>query len=387
MPNRLPGNLLFAICATITIALLAMPVMARALFDFLNDGSAWRQGDWLINLGEGFVRRGLFGEVFIALSDVTGLQLLVVVQLFQILLFVALTFLVWLICLTTDRARILIMLAASPAFFLIFWAGDSQGTMRKEMFGLLAIALVAISAQRVRPPPGLLAGAVVLYTLGCIGNILHIFMAPPLMAGIFLLAQAGRISMRRAGMYIIATLVMSVLWLGIATVFKEAPAIDGLCMPLVQRGLDPSFCGGAIYWIVEGNIDHGAALTKLMTPQHLGRFGVVAVLSLLSVALTFHVFHERRILAILLLLAFLPMLPLYVIATDWGRWLSLSYTAYAFLVFQALTLGLIRVQNRPHTGVLAGLFIAALLLSHEHGVDWKPGGALHAIGVTVTELR
>ncbi len=35
---------------------------------------AWVMGDWLIHYAGGFVRRGLFGQIFVALSRVTGLN-------------------------------------------------------------------------------------------------------------------------------------------------------------------------------------------------------------------------------------------------------------------------------------------------------------------------
>ncbi len=370
----------------LAMALLSLPVMARALYDFLNGGSSWRQGDWLINTGEGFVRRGLFGDIFIALSDLTGLNLLLLVQIFQVSLFVALTFVIWLLCVRTPHLRIVALLAASPGFFLIFWAGDVQGTMRKELFVLLAMALLALGSQMRHPAPILPAFAVVLFTLGCIGNIMTAFMAPALLAGFYLLWLTGKMSRAGLGFYTGATVAMAVLWLGISLVFKETPALAGMCAPLVARGLDPIFCDGAMFWVVSGNIDHMTELVTKVTWPNLGIYAVVATLTILPVLLSFRVFAERQLLMMLALLCFLPMLPLYAVATDWGRWISISYTAYAFLVFQALTQGQLTVVNPPRNQVLFGLLAIALLLTPEHGIDWQPGGALRSILITFNEL-
>lgn len=378
---------MFAFAATVMIAVLSLPVMARALFDHFIGGSGWRQGDWLINFGEGFVRRGLFGEGFIIVSDLTGLPVLSVAQIFQVGLFVSLVFVLWLICLRSDHPRLLMLLAASPAFFLIFWAGDRQGTMRKEMFFLLAMALLAWAALRPGAGRGAVVAAALLFTAGCIGNIMHVFLAPIMIAGAWLLTRAERINQREFRLYCWTIGAMSLLWLVLSILYREVPALEGMCAPLVARGLNADVCGGAMYWLVSGNVDHIAQLLSLLTPDRLGPFALVTLIALVSVGLTVQALSPARPVLMLALVAFLPMLPLYAVATDWGRWFSTSYSGFAFLVIMATSLGIVQVRTLPRGAILAGLLGVGLLVSHEHGIDWKPGGALRSIAITLKELR
>ncbi len=383
----IPRGILWLLFFSSVLAVLSFPVVARAWFDWLNGGSDWRQGDWLINMGSGFIRRGLMGDSLIALSDATGWPLLAVAQLFQGLLFVMLVFVVWLIGLLCPNRRLLAFLAASPAIFLIFWAGDIQGTMRKELFGLLALALLALNGICRWRGPVLPVAAVVLFTLGCIGNILHVFMLPALIAGLLMTREAGLISSRQFAGLVITSLAMSALWMGVAVWFREVPELTGMCARLVARGLDKDICGGAIGWTVAGNIDHASELSLKLTAGALKRYVIVAALCMLPVALSFRFFAERRDLAILAAITFLPLLPLYGVATDWGRWISISYTAWALLLLQGHASGRFTLLKTPPTGLIAGLLLLALVISPEHGIGWQPGGAVRSVLAAAQDFR
>ncbi|WP_281857991.1 hypothetical protein, partial [Litoreibacter halocynthiae] len=116
-----------------------VPVLARLWFDFLIRGNGWRQGDWLINSGSGPVRRGIIGDALIWLSDTSSIPLLtltIAVQVGILALLIGLFILVWRF---HEHRLLFLFLIASPAFFLIQWAGEVQGIMRKEIFGYLAM--------------------------------------------------------------------------------------------------------------------------------------------------------------------------------------------------------------------------------------------------------
>lgn len=372
-------NFKWAAPFSLALAVLSFPVMARAWFDYLHNGSGWRQGDWLINLGAGFVRRGIMGDGFILLSDITGVSLLIVVQAFQIALFIAVIFVVWIIGLMHSNRRLLLFLAASSGFLVIFWAGDPQGTMRKELFGLLALALLAMSQIRDRPATIWAVLAVILYTLGCIGNILHAFMLPSVILSLYFLSEGGQISDRLFKTLAAFSLAMSALWLGCAVLFRGAPELAGICEPLIARGLDDGFCQGALLWTVTGEIDHIDQLMTKMTSAALLHFLVAATFLLIPVALSFSVFWERRVLIFLAIITFATFLPLYIVATDWGRWLSISYTSYVFLLLQAHATGRLTIIKTPPLRLSLSLLVLALLMSPEHGIDWKLGGAVREV--------
>ena len=55
-------------------------------WDYFSLGNEWKQGDWLINSVNAPVRRSFTGDLFIWVSDQTGLELLLLVCLTQVLL-------------------------------------------------------------------------------------------------------------------------------------------------------------------------------------------------------------------------------------------------------------------------------------------------------------
>lgn len=368
------------------LAMLSFPVIARVWFDYLHGGHGWRQGDWLINLGSGFVRRGAMGEAFIMLSDFTGVPLLIFVQVFQLLLFVALVFVVWILWLAHKDKHLLLFLAASPAFFLFFGASDVQGIMRKELFGFLALSLLTVSgviASRSAFYPIL---ALLLYTLGCVGNIMHSLMLPAIIAAYYLLRENGQISTRAFQTYTLIAVLMSTLWMGLAIMFREVSELAGMCDPLLARGFDESFCDEALRWLVTGEVNHIGEVTQRMTTANLAEYALVATLSLVPVALSFFVFVERGLLARLLIITFVPILPLYFIATDWGRWISIPYTTYVFLLVLAHSVGKLTIVRQVPISVVYVLLAASVLISPEVSIGWQPGGAVRSLISSVADF-
>ena len=379
-------NLGWLLPVSIFFALLSFAIVARAWFDYLTGGHGWRQGDWLINSNEGFVRRSLFGDALIWLSDTTGLSLLATVQIIQSSLFVLLIFVVWLIALMHPNRRLVLLLAASPSFFLIFWTGDLQGTMRKEVFGYLTLALLALNAVLGWRGAALPLLALGFYILGCIGNEMHCFMLPVVLASFRLTSDANQISPRLFDLLALVATTMSVLWLSIALVFREVGALDGLCGPLTTRGLNASVCQDALRWLVRGEVSHLGEVAAKMDPMRLMVFFAVALQALIPVAVSFNLFREWRYLVVLAVIALVPLLPLYLIATDWGRWTSISYSLYGFVLLQAAATGRLTQLKSPPLQFVLPLLVLALLVSHEHTVGWQPGGAARSLLTTIKDF-
>ena len=174
-------------------AALSFPVIARLLFDYLIGGTGWRQGDWLINFHAGPVRRGGLGEAIILLSDLMPLSLLATIILIQSGLFILLVFVLWQIALRHENRPLVLLLAASSAFFPIFWASDVQGIVRKELLGYLAFSLLALSTVLGGKHPGLAIIAVLLFFIGCMGNIIHSLLGVAMFAALWLAKEGGQI--------------------------------------------------------------------------------------------------------------------------------------------------------------------------------------------------
>ena len=368
------------------LILFSLPVISRLLFDYLVAGDGWRQGDWLINFGSGLVRRGLFGEGFIWISDLTGIALRAVITGTQAMLWVFLLSLCWIIWRRYPHRNFLILLVASPMIFLMLWSGDVQGIARKEILGYIAFASLVLAALLPRSAGLWVINALVFFTLGLIGNILHLFLVPAMLTGLYLLKERGVLGRRNWVLGNVTTIIMAVLWLGFALMYTEIPNLAGACTPLTERGMHPRICDHAIRWLVAAAVDHSAEVAVRVQLANVIQFGVVAVLGILPLVVAALLFQAGKRITVLALLSFVPMLPLYFLATDWGRWFSISYTVTICLVLIALLTEPRLKPRRPSEATLSLLLTTSVLLTPSHGIGWQAGGVIASVWDTVQDL-
>lgn len=376
----------WAIGLSLAFTVLSFPILARVWFDYLGGGNGWRQGDWLINFGAGIVRRGAIGELLITLSDWTSLPLLVVVLTVQVALFIGLVLVIWSIFILCRDKQLVLLLIASPAFFLTFWASDLQGTMRKELLGYLALGLLTLTSLLGGRQVFLAILAVVFFCLGCMGNIMHVMMGPALAIALWLARDASQISNRLFLILLAAITVMGVFWLGFAVKFKEVPELASMCEPLLARGFNDHICQDAIRWLVTNQVDHLEQVQGKITSSAIIHYAIAAIPVLIPAFLVLATFREKWTLAIFILGTFIAMLPLYLIATDWGRWLSMSYMFFMFLTIQAHTTGRLTLVWLPPRALIYGLIIVSLVISQTHTIGWLPGGIVRSIAQTFRDF-
>jgi hypothetical protein len=368
------------------LILFSLPVITRLFFDYLVLGDGWRQGDWLINFGSGAVRRGIFGEAFIWLSDATGLSLRNVIIGIQVALWGTLLILSWLIWRRYPHRSLLLLLMASPMIFLMVWSGDVQGIMRKEILGYIAFAALVLAILVPRHANLWVAGALIFFTLGMIGNILHLFLVPALLAALYLLKEQRVIAQGNWVLSNVITITMALFCTGFALIFKDIPDLAGACTPLTERGLHSRVCDHAIRWLVAGDVNHASEVAVRIVFSNVVQFATVAFLGLLPLVLAALLFRAGKRVTVLALLTFVPMLPLYMMATDWGRWFSISYTVTVCLLLISQMQHPQQKLRRPSEATLSLLFTTSLLLTPAHGIGWQPGGVIASLIETFQNL-
>lgn len=374
------------LAAFLFLLLLPLPIWTRLLFDYLHHGDGWRQGDWLINFGAGIVRRGVIGEGMILLSDLSGVALLAVMILTQAALF-ALLLIVFLLIWKQSHARgLVVLLAASPMFCLFLWAGDVQGIMRKELLGYLALGFLVLSSAMPRLFGLCIALFLLFFALGNAGNLLHLLLTPAVLIGIYLLHFEGLLSRRGAYLLGGGVVAIALSCFGFALIFKTVPEYLSMCQPLMERGFDAGFCEHAIRWLVPAEVDHSDEVHVRMTAEGIQNFAIVSLIGVIPLLLACMAFREWRFPLLVIASSFIPMLPLYVIATDWGRWFSISYMAAALILLLAHFAGRLTIKRPPAWPVVALLLVITLLLTPDHGIGWRPGGVVSAFIQMVRDL-
>ena len=113
-------------------------------------GGPYQTADWLISYAGGFVRRGLFGAIYLAVfpPGQAGLWVLFALQVLLYAIPIAYAVL-WLT--RSKYAWLGVALVCGPAAFA-FVGWDTDGFARKESLGPTALTLLAIAASPARKP-------------------------------------------------------------------------------------------------------------------------------------------------------------------------------------------------------------------------------------------
>jgi hypothetical protein len=318
------------------IALLVIAVATTAALRYAVRGAtgggfggwqAWQAGDWLINYSGGFVRRGLFGEIFrsvVPLGDHALVLLLAVQVLCYAVLF---AYAAW--YLMRERfAWPSIAVTCSPAA-LAFFGWDHQGGFRKEIIAFVTLVLLAVARRPVSRTWFITLGAfaAVVYVVAVLSWEGSAFMLP---AVLFLLLgdrpEPGARTTARALAIVFSGI--AIVGASLAVLKHGSPATAAtICDSLRAGGLDGEYlCSGAIEaigWTLEKNVED----VLLALPLYVKYIPLIALSALPIVASRWFSRNWRWALAVVL-----GMLPLFVIAIDWGRWVHILAVSMAVCI-------------------------------------------------------
>jgi len=285
-------------------------------------GGPYQTADWLISYAGGFVRRGLFGAIYLAVfpPGQAGLWVLFALQVLLYAIPIAYAVL-WLT--RSKYAWLGVALVCGPAAFA-FVGWDTDGFARKESLGPTALTLLAIAASPARKPAarqtfvvgGLAVYAVAVFTWE--GNALLL----PGVLFLVLSAFGGWEAGWTGRAYALVAAVMAIGGLGL-TAFYPGTSDTGamVCSALQGKGLSSRLCGGpfggAIGYLGK-TPDQMIVTVGQSFPLYWGYLPGL-VLALVPIATTTWVRQHWR----WALMFALAIVPLFVIAADYGRWMTL----------------------------------------------------------------
>jgi hypothetical protein len=284
-------------------------------------GGPWKTGDWLINYGGGFVRRGLFGSLLLGLHlpATWTLWLLYLIQTACYAILVA--YLVWFL----HRERYswwAIALTCSPAA-IPFIAYDPAGGYRKEILAFVPLVLLAwvVRAAKPRKWQVYTVGGLALLTYGLavfsweasafvLPMVLYLVwrlrqkLAPRSLLPIFLLAGASALA--------VGGLAASVVAHG------DADTVLAIKSALGARGL-PSWQGGSsAIDALSSSGDESLSAVARRFPLYLV-YVPMMLMALLPIVFS-DWWRGNRLWG----LAFIAgVIPLFVVVVDYGRWISM----------------------------------------------------------------
>ena len=377
---RLLPPLLFFVCLVI--------VILAAFGDLAAGGNSWKQGDWLINNEAGFIRRGVFGSALLDLSALLGMNPVRLVVYLQVALVLAVAGLTWAALRRLQPRATLWLLLIGPGFFLRFWALDLQGGLRKELIAFLALALLLFAATRAGGARALALLATVIYLVSIVAHEANIFLAPFFLACLYLMSRDGQMPAR----YVWATAGLTGL-VAVATVlsaflFRTISDHGPVCAPLLEVGVGAAMCDGAIAALERPLSGYIETTMGMIRPPRGLSFATLALLNTVFVIAVSGYLVGLRRFAMPFILSALPFFPLFVVAVDWGRWVSLHTTACIFVLLVALARDQVAHarQSEMPAFALLGLTLFTVFWGFSHFLDVLWGGfarPLFALGTGV----
>lgn len=297
---------------------------ADLISDYVNGGRRWQQGDWLIHSLAGPVRRGILGTGLIYVSDTLAVNALAVTVAFQILVFTALMVVLFFIAtaVMTHPSQIAALLL--PPFYPVMMVSRFDGMIYKDVLAVLGLAILTLAVVRPGTARWTLPVGVITLILAFFAHEALIFFFP---AAAFLIYLTGRSG---ASVSLIAILGLAAAAAFLFAVLYSRADPAAICAELLDRGLNRVLCEGPVDWL-NASLGHAVSTTfEKAQVQHLFQFFSVWLLSIL--VLCYLLGQQMRSGLILGALTLLPFLPLFVVAFDFGRWFSFSFTSLVFIL-------------------------------------------------------
>jgi hypothetical protein len=302
--------------------------------DYSMGGNSWKQGDWLINELAGPIRRGLFGSALLHVSDALGanpLVLLIVLQASIVTLIFAVLGIAAFDLKVPDK---LLLILLSPGFVIFFWFNDPLGSMRKELLTYLAFVPLVVAALRGRGGYAAYAFSTVAYGVAMSAHEGNVFFLPFLCTAMWLiLPPEASIRLRLA---LLAVPCLLAFGGGLyASLYTHVSDYSVLCAPLLERGLDASICDGAIAYVETLPDDSRMDWTGLFS-THFRNFLLIYAACLISFRVLVQGSPRVALWSFAVIASGLVVAPLFVLAGDYGRWLSFHVSSLVFIALICL---------------------------------------------------
>ena len=335
-PDRFLQRLYFPAIALLVL-FTSVHYMRVAYLQAMN-WSGWSIGEWLTNLEAGWVRRGLGGQIILLLSDATSIPMnwiVLAIQGISYLVFVGL----FLNLLYKKTITFWYFVACFAPTFLLFTYYDSMAVGRKEvlLYVMFIIWLRLCMTGRNTPTLTIIFSATC-FVLTLVHETFFFYSFYFVLAAVLCRNKTSRNTW-------LSLLIPLVSFAGVViTALTSGPMNGpGICASLLARGLPPSVCSGPI--------NFGVPSSGVLLRQYVSNFDWVALAQigwvfLLVIAPVYLILRSlklsrsQRHQGIWLLAGLICFsAPLFMLATDWGRWISMHCTL-------TIALLVVRLPNR-----------------------------------------
>jgi hypothetical protein len=326
----------FQLLLDLFIALILL-VLLRFGLRLAFDSDEWCVGDWLINYHGGFVRRGLAGEVILAVARSSHVRPPWIVLFIQLLCYCILLLTFRKLVLDSSKRIWILMLTVSPAT-LAFPLLEIYGGYRKELLFFASLAILLFLLLYRKTSDGwLIAYLCLVLPAAILSSEVVAFYLPYYLAALILARENWR---RGLLIFAVPAILACTATLFSASYLGNLHVAQTICSAAGYEWSATGPCSGSIaYLATTKEAAHKELSTDLQTSPVFELYPVLALLSFMPIL--FGVFHLSRFPALRRSIwvfgyalgssaAFSTVLFYYT--SDWGRWIYMHTLAAAFLI-------------------------------------------------------
>ena len=322
-------------------------------YSFVEDYSSWQYADWLINYQGGFVRRGLFGEIFFNIHKFFSLRLDLIVFVFVILLYLIFSYYLIKSLKYLEVSKLNILIFLSPGFF-IYPMMNSEVIGRKDILLITTISWLIFLFDKIKinyQLPVIIISIIVL-------SLTHtgfLFYSPYLICLYFLSKVSKNLEIKNSDLIPILLTIIFLFFLIYNFNGSEAQILE-ICKSIKNFISDE--CGKAdmIAWLAKDTSEYIGTKTISGISFFLKNLFIYLISFLLVYMFIFtKLFYSTFKISNNLIDKFSPFFlflflfgftfPMYLIGIDWGRYIYLSYTCTYFLLIFCIKNNLIQFKK------------------------------------------
>ncbi len=293
---------------------------------FVYSFNEWLVADWLINYSGGLVRRGLSGELIFILSNFLNISVLDFLFFFlsflQVLFFICIFYLL----IKKNINFWLFLIFASPSF-LSFYLFDPSIIARKEILIYLSYfgwLMVLRKKSRVD-----LKLSIFFSILAIFITMLHeifLFYSVIFYLVTIILFDKQPFSINPSILVPLSSFITVISLMSVPTNFNSYE----ICKKIIDYDVDPSVCiGGILSWPAGGVIEgffHNFSIYNYWTPFGFFILLILPLIPFFLFSLSNNILTNRSFYQkiFFIITQFLFILPLFLVATDWGRWVNIQ---------------------------------------------------------------
>ena len=283
-------------------------------------GHEWYTAEWLINYNYGFIRRGLFGT-FILNLPLSPQITLIFLTVFLSLIYLGYIITVCLIYLRNDQNFYSHLILFSPAF-LLFHSSNPEAIFRKELIGLLSVALFSFNYV-AKNKKIILSLSYILFVVAIFSAEYNLYFVPLV---IYLMKRK-----QEENIVLFSTLISIPIFIYF---YLYVNSIDTalnaklICTGLKELNYHQNICVGAIDWLGLSITETYNRTTHFYDSQYY--YYLYYFLVGIGPLILSRSINKNKILFLLYIFLFIP---LFIVSIDWGRHIFMLVSIFSILQF------------------------------------------------------